>query len=254
MLVAERYERIVQWVNDRGGVRVSELSELCGVTEETIRRDLDKLEREGKLKRSHGGAVRIMDQQPETPFSEREIMNVAEKKNIAAKTVKYIRPNDRIALDASTTSWYVAQSLPDMPLTVLTNSIQVALELSGKKQIEVLSTGGILSSRSLSYVGPLAEANLDPYHVNKAFISSSGVHLAKGISDPNELQARFKRKLIGLADEVFLMADYSKFGVQAFAQIAPLALIDRLITDSRTDAEVLSLLAEQGIEIIQLEE
>lgn len=157
MLVAERYEKIVELVNERGSIRVSELSRLCGVTEETIRRDLDKLEKEGRLKRSHGGAVSIKDPQPETPYSEREITNVEEKRMIAREAVKHIRPKDRIILDASTTAWYMASIIPDIPLTVLTNSIKVSLELSAKQQIEVISTGGILTAKSLSYVGPLAE-------------------------------------------------------------------------------------------------
>lgn len=140
MLIADRYERIVELVNERGSIRVSELSTLCQVTEETIRRDLDRLEKVGLL-RSHGGAVSLRDRQPETPYAEREIMNAAEKQRIAREAVLMIKPGDRILLDASTTAWYMA-SLPDMPLTVLTNSIRVAAELSGKERIDVISTGG----------------------------------------------------------------------------------------------------------------
>lgn len=215
MLVAERYEKIVQLVNDRGSIRVSELSELCGVTEETIRRDLDRLEQAGKLRRSHGGAVNVKDQQPETPFTEREITHAEEKRQIAQEAIRLIKPKDRIVLDASTTAWYMASHLPDIPLTVLTNSIKVALELSTKEKIEVISTGGLLASRSLSYVGPLAERSLNAYYVDKLFLSCKGVHLERGISESSELQARIKLKMIGIADRVVLLADSSKFGVQA---------------------------------------
>ena len=235
MLAAERYEMIVRLVNERGSMRVSELSELCGVTEETIRRDLDKLEEAGRLRRSHGGAVSVQEQHTEIPYTERELTRPKEKKMIALEAVKRIRPRDRILLDASSTAWYLASVLPDMPLTVLTNSIKVSLELAAKPQIEVVCTGGLLLSRSLSYVGPLAEQALDQYYVNRAFISCKGIHLERGISESNELQARLKQKMIGIANEVVLLADSSKLDVQDFAQVAGLERVHTLITDAQAD-------------------
>ncbi|KRE49633.1 DeoR/GlpR family DNA-binding transcription regulator [Paenibacillus sp. Soil522] len=247
MLVQERYDKIVQLVNERGSIRVTELSELCQVTEETIRRDLDRLEQAGRLRRSHGGAVSVKDQQPEIPYFEREITHADEKKRIAEEAVKMIQPKDRILLDASSTAWYMAASMPDIPLTVLTNSIKVAMELSSKEKIEVISTGGILASRSLSYVGPLAERSLDAYHVDKAFFSCKGVHLERGISESNELQARIKHKMVGMADQVILLADFSKFGVQAFTHVADMSDVDTIITDGRLSPELLLQLKEKQI-------
>lgn len=254
MLVAERYEKIVQLVNERGSIRVSELSELCEVTEETIRRDLDRLEQAGRLRRSHGGAVSVKDQQqqPEIPYAEREITRAEEKKRIAREAVKRISPNDRILLDASSTAWYMAASLPDIPLTVLTNSIKVAMELAGKEKIEVISTGGILASRSLSYVGPLAERSLDAYHVDLAFLSCKGVHLERGISESNELQGRVKQKMIGIADRVVLLADSSKFGVQAFTHVAPLHKVQEIVTDSNLERETIEMLHNSGITVTEV--
>ncbi|CAM3916310.1 DeoR/GlpR family DNA-binding transcription regulator [Cohnella lubricantis] len=251
MLVAERYERIVQWVNERGSMRVSELSELCQVTEETIRRDLDRLEMAGRLRRSHGGAVSIKDQpqQPEIPYAEREITHAEEKRRIAEEAVNRIVPKDRILLDASSTAWYMAACMPDIPLTVLTNSIKVAAELASKEKIEVISTGGILAQRSLSFVGPLAERSLDAYHVDKAFLSCKGIHLERGVSESNELQARIKNRMVGMADQVILLADSSKFGVQAFTHVAELGDIDAIITDKRLGADMLRQLAERSIDV-----
>lgn len=240
MLVAERYNYIVQLVNERGSIRVTELSELCKVTEETIRRDLDRLEQAGRLRRSHGGAISVTEVQ-ETPYFEREIENAEAKKRIAEKAISFIQPKERILLDASSTAWYMAASMPDIPLTVLTNSIKVALELANKEKIEVISTGGILAARSLSYVGPLAERSLDAYHVNKAFISCKGVHLERGISESNELQGRIKQKMVGMSDQVILLADSSKFGVQAFTHVAELSEV----TDIVTDRDLEDIFAEQ---------
>lgn len=253
MLVAERYEKIVQLVNENGSMRVTELSELCGVTEETIRRDLDRLEAAGRLRRSHGGAVSVKDlplmQAAETPYAEREIANAEEKRRIAEEAVGRIRPGERILLDASTTAWYMARSLPDVHLTVLTNSIKVATALAVKEKIQVISTGGLLAQRSLSYVGPLAERSLEAYHVDKLFFSCKGVHVERGISESNELQARVKQKMLGIADEVYLLADSSKFGVQAFTHVAALSDVDGMITDVNLAADMLQALRENGIAV-----
>jgi DeoR/GlpR family transcriptional regulator of sugar metabolism len=249
MLVAERQRKIVDLVNERLSVRVTELSKIFSVTEETIRRDLEKLEKENLLMRSHGGAVSIEKDQGETSYIEREITKAAEKKAIAVEAVRSIEPGDQIVLDASTTAWYVAKELEDMPLTVLTNSIKVAIELSKKEQIKVISTGGTLLTQSLSYVGPLAERSLGMYHVNKAFISCKGVHLEKGLSDFNELQALLKKQMMDIADETILMVDSSKFGTRAFSQIAPITKIDCIITDSNIDGQTKKLLEEKNIKI-----
>ncbi|MEW9669360.1 DeoR/GlpR family DNA-binding transcription regulator [Ammoniphilus sp. 3BR4] len=249
MLVAERYEKIVQLVNERGSIRVTELSQLCNVTEETIRRDLDRLEQAGRLRRSHGGAVSIKDQQTEIPYFERETSHAEEKKRIALEAIERIQPNERIVLDASTTAWYMASYLPDIPLTVLTNSIKVATELSSKEKIEVISTGGLLAQKSLSFVGPLAERSLDSYHVNKVFLSCKGVHLRRGISESNELQARVKQKMIDMADQVILLADSSKFGVQALTRVADLNQVDAIITDRNIAKETLDQLKELAISL-----
>ncbi|OXM13589.1 DeoR/GlpR family DNA-binding transcription regulator [Paenibacillus herberti] len=250
MLAAERYEQIVQLVNERGSIRVTELSELCRVTEETIRRDLDRLEQEGRLRRSHGGAVSVRETQPETPFAEREVTFAAQKRRIAAEAARNVRPRERILLDASSTAWYMARELPDMPLTVLTNSAKVVLELASKEQIHVISTGGQLSRGSLSYVGPSAERSLEEYHVDKAFLSCKGLHVERGLSESNELQARIKQRMLQMADEVFLLADASKLGLQSFTRFGSLSQVGTLITDDQLPVDSATALREAGLNVI----
>ncbi len=252
MLVAERQRKLVELVNERVSIRVTELARIFSVTEETIRRDLEKLEKENLLKRSHGGAVSVQTEQTEVSYLEREILNADEKKKIAIEAIKLIEPGDQIGLDASTTAWYMAKELPDMPLTVLTNSIKVAIELSKKEQIKVISTGGQLLPKSLSYVGPLAERSLAAYHVNKAFLSCKGVDIERGLSDSNEWQALLKRKLLGIADERILLADSSKFGVRTFAQIANITNVNQVISDNQLKPDTRRRLEEMGIEVYQV--
>jgi DeoR family transcriptional regulator, fructose operon transcriptional repressor len=242
VLVAERQQKIVELVNIRKSIRVSELSESFNVTEETIRRDLEKLEKENKLKRSHGGAVSIQEEDPDV--SEREITNVNEKKAIANAAAELVESGDRIILDASTTAWYMAKALPNIPLTVITNSIKVSIELSKKDKIEVISTGGRLNTKSMSYLGPLAERSLDMYHVNKCFMSCKGLHLENGLSDSNEEQALLKKKMAEQSDQVTVMVDSSKFGVKGFSKIAPLSKARQIITDSEINPGVKAKLEE----------
>ncbi|HZH62019.1 MAG TPA: DeoR/GlpR family DNA-binding transcription regulator [Metabacillus sp.] len=249
MLVAERHKKIVEVVNEKLSVRVTELSKIFQVTEETIRRDLEKLEKENLLRRSHGGAVSIKDEQTEVSYAEREITNAAEKRAIAIEAVKLIQPGDQIVLDASTTAWYMAKEMPDLPLTVLTNSIKVAVELSKKEQVKVISTGGMLQPKSLSYVGPLAERSLNMYHVNKAFISCKGVHIEAGLSDSNEWQALLKSQMMSIADQTILMADSTKFGVRTFAQITDIQQIGFVITDDHIDESYCRALEEKGVQV-----
>lgn len=254
MLVAERQRKIVELVNQKTSIRVFELSRVFSVTEETIRRDLEKLEREAKIRRSHGGAVCINTGSSEIPYSEREITNVEEKKDIATQAAKQVGFGDRIILDASSSAWYMAKLLPDIPLTVLTNSIKVAVELSNKKKITVISTGGLVLPRSLSYVGPLSERSLDDYHVNKAFISCAGFHHKHGISDSNESQARVKKKMIEISDFVVAMIDHSKFGVRDFTQVASLDQIDQTITDLQADPTYIEKLKKSDVNVTQVKQ
>lgn len=252
MLIADRHQSIIELVKEKGSVRVAELSQIFSKTEETIRRDLEKLELQGKLIRSHGGAISVGDSDPFViSYVERELTNVKEKKLIAVEAVKHVNEGDEIILDASTTAWYMAIALPNIKITVLTNSIKVATELSSKEKITVISTGGLLRSDSLSYIGPLAESSLKSYHVNKAFISCKGFHLEHGMSESNEQQALVKEVMINKADIVYIMIDYSKFGIQAFTQLSSLDMIDYIITDSTIDPEIAKMLDNKSLSLIK---
>lgn len=236
MLAVERHLKIVDFINMNKSARVSELSKMFSVTEETIRRDLEKLEKKGKLLRSHGGAVVVQSSDKiETSFSEREVTNVLEKSLIAEEAIKLIKENNKIILDASSTAWYMAKKIPNIPLTVMTNSIKVAMELNEKSNITVISTGGTLLSKSLSFVGSLAESSFDLYHFDKAFISCSGMDIKKGLTESNEQQARIKEQIIKNVDVVNLMIDHTKLHKISFAKICDMSEIDYLITDKTID-------------------
>ncbi|GAA4057755.1 DeoR/GlpR family DNA-binding transcription regulator [Amphibacillus indicireducens] len=250
MLVVERHQRIIEQLEEKRIVRVSELSKKFSVTEETIRRDLEKLEKEGYLTRSHGGAVfNEMVKNQEIPFAEREITNISKKKLIAQMSVRHVDESDTILLDASSTAWYMAKILPNMPLTVVTNSIKVAATLSEKDQITVICTGGTLLNKSLSFVGSLTIQALDQYFVNKAFISCKGLDLEQGFTESNEQQALVKRKMLERSRQTFLMLDDSKIDVQAFAKVAHLQAADYLLINQPLDKHLYEKIHEQHEQI-----
>ncbi|MFB7159362.1 DeoR/GlpR family DNA-binding transcription regulator [Lysinibacillus sp. NPDC056232] len=249
MLAAERRKKIFELIYEQNFVKVTDLSELFSVTEETIRRDLEKLEREHKIQRQHGGAIKIPSVDQEIHFTEREILNVHEKRAIAYEALKFIQTGDKIILDASTTARCLARFLPNIPLTVITNSVQVVTELVDKNQIEIISTGGRYTAKSHSFVGPLAERSLANYHVTKTFISCKGVHLKHGVSDSSELQALLKAQMLEHCDEAILLVDSSKINTHSFAQIAPLHKIHTIICDENMDQTFKQQATDLGIHI-----
>ncbi len=247
MLAVERHREIVEVIESAGSAKVTDLAGRFGVTEETIRRDLAKLEDVGRVVRSHGGAVSSDVNQREMPFAWREAVHEEEKNAIADLALNKVKEGDRILLDASTTAWHMAKGMSDMPITVITNSAQIALVLSSRKMIDVFVLGGRLVERSLSFVGPTAEQQLAGYHVDKLFLSCQGVDLEHGISDGTEEQANLRRLMVENAEQKILLADSSKLGVRSFCQICSLIEFTEFITDSDTSADFLAGVEKMGV-------
>jgi len=249
MLAAERHLEILARIARRGSVRVVELAGSLDVAEETIRRDLEKLDRDGRLLRTHGGALRLANGTEELPFTVRTVTRQKQKRAIAALAVKQIVPGDVIALDASSTVNELAQLIPDMPLTVVTNSLTAIASLQGRPQIRVVGTGGILDAPSRSFVGTLAEKALEQFNMNRLFFSSKGVDLARGLSVVDDNHAGIKRRMIELSTQVCLLVDSSKFGVSSVEFFAGLDEVDILFTDGAAGGEIEETLAAFDLEV-----
>ncbi len=248
MLAIERHRKILNVLAREGSVRVVELAERFGVTEETIRRDLAKLEAQGKIVRSHGGALMSETEDSLRPFAWREVAFEREKEAIGNVAISRIGEDERILLDASTTCWHMAKRLEDHPLTVVTNSLQIPAALSTRSHIDVHVLGGRLGKQSLSFIGPTAEEQLRNYHVDKLFLSCKGADLDRGISDVTEAQAHLRHIMLECADKKYLLIDHSKFGVRSLAHICDISVFDEVITDSGTDPAVIERLRETGVE------
>lgn len=250
MAAKDRLNMIRQQLKVDKKVTVSNLSRIYQVTEETIRRDLEKLEAEGFLTRTFGGAVYNQSVQKENVhFYKRAAMNIEEKKKIASASFDFLKDKNTLATDSSTTVMEAVKLLKDKDLTILSASTEIFREL-GDTNIRIISTGGMFNKKTLSLQGQVAKDTVQRYHVNIALISCKGLDLEKGVTDTNESEAEVKKCMIRQAEEVALLVDHTKFGRTAFAHLLDFEDIDYLVTDERPDDEWIQLCREKNIQLI----
>ncbi|UFJ43265.1 DeoR/GlpR family DNA-binding transcription regulator [Brevibacillus humidisoli] len=246
----ERKAQILEYVNRHSRASVQELTSSFGVSESTIRRDLQELEDAKLLRRTHGGAVSLQSVTFEPTFGEKEEAYRKEKEAIARKAVSFIEEGDTILLDSGTTTFFIVKELKAFTrLTVVTNSVMFAQELQNQPGIELLLAGGSLRKETLALVGPLTEQALQMVRVDKAFIATNGLDLEEGLTTPNLVEAATKKQMIKIAKEVILVTDHSKLGKVAFAKVAELADIDRCIIDNNAPLSTIRELERSGIDV-----
>jgi DeoR family L-fucose operon activator len=248
-LPTQRQLEILSELDELGAVRVNTLAQRFSVAEETIRRDLDKLAAVGRLTRTHGGALSIHTDRHDLPFAVRQATHLNEKRLIARLAVDHVCEGDVIAMDASSTVLELACLLPDFPLTVVTNGIDIVRILADRPNVEVVSTGGELDAASPCFLGPIAETTLGQFAINKAFLSCKGIDPDRGLSEASTAQASLKRIMVGLSDRSFLLVDHSKFGVRSMAFFAQPSDLDVLITDDQTDLEFRNQFSTAGVSV-----
>lgn len=253
MFALERQKKILELLENEGSVSVSRLSQSLGVTEETVRRDLEKLEKQECLRRTHGGAVPIGDSTYEASLEKRKLINVESKQKMAKEASKYIAPGDTVFLDASTTTFFMARELKNIKnITVITNSLRVVNELAGAEGVKLISVGGIVSDNQ-SFVGSLAERAIEEnYFASKMFFSSKGITADAGILESNELECGIKQKMLINSKTKYYLCDKSKMGSVGFVKLAPFETIDCLITDTEPDGRLKEKFDEYEIKIIKI--
>ncbi len=261
MLAAARRERIAALLSQRRTVSISELSEMLDASEATIRRDLTKLEKRGLVQRTHGGAISLLSSAPDAPFSIRAQHQVLEKQAIALAAAELVSEGETIVLDAGTTTAQLARVLKTRRnLTVITNSVRVMNELYDSPGVTVITTGGVLLTlgelprkSDLIMTGPVAEATLRRFRPSKAFLGTAGITLSEGMTNTILPQAQIKQLMIEISDEVILLTDCSKFGHASYSIVAPVDVLDKIITDCAIRPEDLRALEARGIDIIVVE-
>ena len=251
MLAIERRREILSRLAANGKVIVTELARDFGVTEETIRRDLEKLDNEGLASKTYGGAVSKHSPTLDLPYNVRESVNVEAKQRIADKICSLISDGERIMLDSSSTALYVVKKIKEIKnLTIITNSVKILLELADKQDWTVLSTGGILKKGALSLTGSSAEKMISSYHVDTAICSCKGIDMSLGITDSNESDCLIKQAMINAAERKILALDIEKFDKKSFVKVCSTDDLDVIVTDTEPTDKWISFCRENNIDLV----
>ena len=254
MFALERQKIILEKLNLDGAVWVSKLSDELGVTEETIRRDLEKLENQEVLVRTHGGAVPVIESTYELSLEKRKKTNLPAKEKLAKIAAEYIMPGDTIFLDSSTTTFYIAKEIKKLKnITVISNSLRVINELSNSEDIKTIAVGGVVSNNQ-SFVGYLAENSIkNNFFAMKFFFSSKGISPEAGIMESNDLECAIKKQMLDNSTEKYYLCDSSKIGRVGFYKLTPIENIDYFITESILDDDYINKFNEYGVKFITAE-
>ena len=250
MFSMERKQKIEQLIKQKTSVQVNGLATQFNVSESTIRRDLQEMETNGLLIRTHGGAMEVSTLDYEMSFKEKETENISDKQKIGEIAAAMIQDGDTIILDSGTTTLEIAKRIKAKSVTVITNSIDIALEISNKENIELIVAGGSLRHTTRAMIGPLAENVFKNFRVDKAFIGVNGISIKAGFTTANYLEARLKKTIIEVAGKAIIVADKSKFNKVCFSIIGELKEVSSIITSKNLDKEILNKFIELGADII----
>lgn len=251
MLPIERKKRIIEYIADNKPVRVISLSEEFDVTKETVRRDLEKLEQEGVLLRTYGGAVPVEEEHDDEPFSVRSRENIEGKKGMGQAISDLIEDGEVIIMDSSTTSLEIAKTIGrSKNVTMITNSMGLSMEMVKYDKVQIISAGGTLRKKSLSFIGPNAKKTIKNYYADKVVLSCKGICKKRGIMDSNEMEAEIKKSMMEAASTVILAVDQSKFNKCSSIRFADLSKVDIIVTDKEPPEEWLRYLEDNKIQLI----
>lgn len=235
MLTTERKTTILHILDEHSSVTVNRLTETLGVSEVTVRKMLNNMARKGLLRRTHGGATSLSAPVREYDMQAKEKSHTREKKDIARAAFECINDYDAVFLDAGTTTLELARLIRNerkRNITIITNAVNIAMELLDARDIEVMVIGGSLRHDVISCVGPAAEAMVDNLVFDKAFMGANNVSPEHGATTPDQTEASFKRRVSAAAREVFLLCDASKFTGSSMSRIRPVQDFTGIITDN----------------------
>jgi DeoR/GlpR family transcriptional regulator of sugar metabolism len=239
MFPLERQKKIIEILMLKKVQKLPELAEELNISMDTLRRDINLLDKQGKIKKIYGGIKLVESEFAESPMDERMVGHLEEKKMIAQKCSEYINDGDCIYLDSGSTTYQIAKYIKHKKnLTVITNSIPVVNELMNSA-VELIIIGGKVRLNEQSVIAYDYLFNFSELNILKAFICASGITLEKGISDYNLEEAQTRKKIIDLSKEVYVAADYTKFGKDVTIGIASLDKIGYIITDRNIDRSFL---------------
>jgi DeoR family fructose operon transcriptional repressor len=235
VLVEERRQKILNLVSERGYISLAELAEAVGASDSTLRRDLDYWGQQGVIRRTHGGAV-LHDSHALPALEERASRELEEKRAIAKVAAARVRDGDAVLLDGGTTTLEVARLLVGRPIQVVTNSLPIANLFASSRENDLVILGGYVYPRTGVALGPLTVRMMEDLHVQQTIMSTGGI-TAKGLFNSNMLLVETERQMMRCAEEVVVVADYTKLGKQALAFLCELRDVDTLVVDDKITAE-----------------
>lgn len=253
LLGGERRRRIGQLVRSEGRVTVADLVKQFGLSEVTLRGDLEALAATGAVVRVHGGAIKPEDPSYDHPLKVKATLHHAEKVRIGRAAAGLIRPGQTIILDSGTTTIEIARQIKGQdvkPLAAITNALPIALEMCSMPEITVIMLGGILRATSCSMVGPQAESEMSQLNADHAFLGVAGIDPEMGLSTPDVLEAQLNAVMIRVAREVTVVTDSTKFCQRSLSVISKIEMIHRVITDNQVDRAIVASLRNRGIEVM----
>lgn len=255
MIAEERRSEILRKINKRGFVSIPELALEFGMSEMTIRRDLNTLEKSGFLERLHGGAVFSQGKVGnESFFEQKQSDNLINKQAIARYAANLVVEGDCIAIDIGTTAFELAKSISNHSnLTVVTASIPVINELLSSEGVSLICTGGEVSRRDKSLVGNDAISTINEYVLDKAFLGVAGISLTHGFTLFNRRDTLIKRALLSRTNKVIVLADSTKFGLTKHSFLMDLSKADLLITDIGVPTNYLTSLRSNGVQVVTVD-
>lgn len=251
MYAEERQQEIAAQARALGRVDVAELALAFDVSVETVRRDLTALERDGVLRRVHGGGIPVDRLRQEHALPTRSTVMTAEKERIAKAALAELGGAGTVLLDAGTTTARLAELLPvDRELTVVTNALPIAVALSARPSTTVLVVGGRVRPRTMACVDATALAQLADLHVDVAFLGANGVSAARGLTTADPAEAAVKRAMVGCARRAVVLADRSKVGDDQFVRFAALEDVETLVIDDGLDPRQAAALEAAGPKVV----
>ena len=253
LLVEERRRRIMELMETQERVTVDELVGRFSVSAVTIRGDLDALAEAGRLIRSHGGALKRDESADDVPIAVKETQHHAEKVRLGRAAAQMIHDGETIMLDSGTTTLEIARQICAMRLSslnVITNALNIAMELAVVPFVRVIMIGGILRQMSYSLAGPHAEQTLRHLHADRLFLGVDGISPEIGLMTPDVLEAQLNAAMIQVSREVVVVADASKFERRSLSVIARIEEVHKVLTDSRVSPEMVAALRAHGVEVL----
>ncbi len=251
LFLEERRQEILDRINQAGRASVAELSQQFGVSEVTIRADLQALAERSLVVRTHGGAIAALRGPYELSLATRRQQQVAEKSRIGAAAAAMVADGDAVFLDSSSTALAIAQNLKNCrDLTVITNGLTIAQELIDAPGVMVVLMGGTLRRETASLVGGESMGSLRRFNIQKGFFGAHGISVTEGLTDVSLAEAEVKRPVIAMSRQVIAVLDSTKWGRVGLASFANLTQVHRIITDSHAPVELIAPVREAGLEIV----